>query len=280
MQITKDIGKRHRRGGQKPVSVPPGSGSQQLPRAVYKPRPAPVKMHPSPCLSSPTAEEAAAASPADWSETMKGSIEGLHMQRTSADCTLQLQCSADPEQAGSLSQQRPAPILTTHSYTGLLADDVMEPQTPAETPPQLSRAFTAEGPQSQHASPQQVGIDASSLPISREPNTGSLAFMSEGPPSQHASPQQPGINTSGQAVSIRQSMVHHGAQRLGEGQLDWACLHDRSRPQSAKKQGPSSGRKAPKLALRVIPKDPETAEAVERQGMHAYFELTCRYHLL
>lgn len=206
---------------------------------------------------------------------MKRSTEGLHLQRTSADRTLQLQCSADSEQAGSLPQQRPAPILTMHSYTRLLTDDVVEPQTPAETPPQLSRAFTAEGPQSQHASPQKAGIDASSLPVSTELNTGSLALMSEGAQSQHASPQQPGINTSGQAVSIEQPTVYHGAQRLGG-----ECLQDRSRPQSAKKQVLSSGRKAPKLALRVIPKDPETAEAVEGQGMHACFELSCRYHLL
>ena len=145
------------------------------------------------------------------------------------------------QQRDQLRQQRLAPILTTHSSSGLPLCSVLEPQTPAETPPQLSRAFTAEGPGSCRASPQQPGVDAL---------LSAQAYAAQG-------------------VAYQGAQMH-GVQLGAEGVSG-------GRAARAKKPGSSSTRKALKLAVRIVPKDTETAEHIEAQGMLAYFELSCRY---
>ena len=220
--------KRIRRGGQQQISVAgslPGFAAQHLQAAFLQPEPAMLASHPSGAGCSPVASAAARAT--DRGGATTGSASQLQ------------QGSAAAQQPDQLCGQRLAPILLTHGSSGLLACSVVEPKTPAETPPQLSRAFTAEGPHFCHASPHQQGMNA------------------------------PG---SAQAHSA-QAMTRQGTQNRGS-QLG---AEDEGRSASAKKQGPSSSRKAPKLALRIHPKDTETAEHIEAQGMLAYFELSCRY---
>ncbi len=222
--------KRTRRSGQQHISMA-GSltapGSQRLQAAAFKPEPATLSAHPSVAGCSPAASVAVRATDCEGAITVSAS-------------QLRLQGSAAAQQLDQLCGQRLAPNLLTHGSSGLLACSVVEPKTPAETPPQLTRAFTAEGPNSCRASPQQPGIDA--------------------PSSAQADAAQ------GRA---RQGAQMHGSQ-LGIG------IVQESRSASAKKQGLSSTKKAPKLALRIVPKDTETAEQIEAQGMLAYFELSCR----
>lgn len=214
--------KRSRRVVQQGVSVAGslhGTGAPvhaQLRTEASKPEPATVTSDPSLPGCSPCASAAVGA--ADCGAATTGSASGLQQEH--------------------LWEQRLAPVLTTYSSGGLPVCSVLEPQTPAETPPQLSRAFTAEGPGSCRASPQQPGRDAPS---------------------------------SAQAWAA-QGMARQGAQLHGsaEGVSD-------GRATAAKEQGPCSTRKAPKLALRIVPRDTETAEHVEAQGMLAYFELSCRW---
>ncbi len=222
--------KRTRRAGHQQISVGgslPGTEGQHLQAAVSKPEHATLESHPSVAGCSPGASAAVRATVCGGATT--GSAGQLQ------------QGSAAAQQRDQLCGQLVAPILLTHGSNGLPACSVMEPKTPAETPPQLSRAFTAEGPNSCRASPQQRGIDASS-------------------------------SARGQAHAA-QGMACQGAHMHG-GQLGTEA---EGRSASAKKQGACSTRKAPKLALRIVPKDTETAEHVEAQGMLAYFELSCRY---
>ena len=204
-----------------------GVEEQELQAAASKPEPAALTLHLSVAGNcSPCAP--AAVSGRECGGAVTGSASEPRQQG-----------AAPAQQQDQLWEQRLAPALATHSSSGLLACPVLEPQTPAETPPQLSRAFTAEGPDSCRASPQQPGADAPS---------------------------------SAQAHAA-QSMACRGAQTCG-GQTGIDRALDCSSA-TARKQGPAP-RKAPKLALRVVPKDTETVEQIDAQGMPAYFELSCR----
>ena len=205
----------------------PVAAAQQLQAAASKPEAATLTPHLSVAGCSPCAPAAVRR------RELAGAVTG-------SDGEPQQQGAAPAEQRGQLWEQRLAPILATHSSSGLLACPVLEPQTPAETPPQLSRAFTAEGPDSCRASPQQLGADA--------PGTAQA----------HAA----------------QSAAGQRTQTCG-AQLGTDSARD-SNSAPAKKQGPASRGKAPKLALRVVPKDTTTADQLDEQGMPAYFELFCR----
>ena len=212
------IAYRKQRAVQQQVSMVDG-GAQQLPRAVYKPRPAALASKTSVLCHSASAPAALAAD----------CEEGLPQLG-----------AADLQQHIQMREQRLAPLLTTHSSSGLLACSTLEPQTPAETPPQLSRAFTAEGPSSYLASPQQHSI---------------------------------GALTDAQACAAHS--VASQITQLNSRQISEKILREDGSA-SAKQKGPASTQKAPKLALRVVPKDTETAEHIEAQGGLAYFELSCR----
>ena len=67
-----------------------------------------------------------------------------------------------------------------------------------------------------------------------------------------------------------------GAQSSQEGQPGVSKPREGQESVSFKTRASASGRKAPKLALRVVPLDPDTAVAMEQQGLPAYFELSCR----
>ena len=160
------------------------------------------------------------------------------------------------QQQGVAALQQPAlswalqagPDLTPHDSSGQLALGVPEPQTPAETPPQLSRHDTAEAlPRSQRASPaQRAG---------------------------------PGPHPAQQGGGMGQASDCPGAHSSREGQPGVSKLQEGQETMSAKARAPASCRKAPKLALRVVPLDPDTAVAIEQQGLPAYFELSCRCFL-
>jgi hypothetical protein len=197
-------------------------------------------MAPHPGAGSQIPHDSAAASAAPCGQSMKGSgsqVQQVSQQQGAAAAALQQPAPSWALQAG--------PHLAPHDSSGQLVLGVPEPQTPAETLPQLSRHDTEEAlPRSQRASPaQQAG---------------------------------PGPHPAQQGGGIGQASDCSGAQSSQEGQPGVSKPQEGQESMSFRARAPASGRKAPKLALRVVPLDPDTAVAMEQQGLPAYFELSCR----
>ena len=75
-----------------------------------------------------------------------------------------------------------------------------------------------------------------------------------------------------------QQQPHHWAQSPG-GQREPSStgkLQAGGRGGNASSAPPTSGRKAPKLALSIIPQNADLAASLEKQDLPAYFELSCR----
>ena len=184
------------------------------------------------------------ASPSSRSGVSAAVCPGGRVSGTAASAA-QLQYASKPpgaaasRPAGQLHLKHLAYTLTSHASSGQLALGVPEPQTPAETPPQLSRADTAEAAHPQLACRRQ-----------RQPSPSPAAQQQP-----HIHAQNPG----GQRDPSSTGKLQAGGQG-GD----------------ASAAPPASGRKAPKLALSIIPQDAELAASLENQGLPAYFELSCR----
>ena len=198
-----------------------------------------------PAASLPACVTGATASSGRRSGVPAAVTPGGYISGAAASTTQLQHASEHPStavlgQAGQLHLKHLAPTLTSHTSSGQLALGVPEPQTPAETPPpQLSRAHTAEASHPQHAC---------------------CGRLQPGPsPATQQQPHHCGQSPGGERDPSSTSKLQAG----GQGG-------------NASSAPPSSGRKAPKLALSIIPQNAELAVSLENQGLPAYFELSCR----
>lgn len=94
-----------------------------------------------------------------------------------------------------------------------------------------------------------------------EPHTG-LQKGKQGSAADHISAHMQSVQTVTQHEPHRSSAGQAGSRQL--------------QPEATKAPAPQKGQKAPKLELRVVPREPQTVHALEEQGLPAYFELSCR----